>query len=133
MLTCSTCGMKDIASRKDLELLLSEFYGSLLQDAQMRHIFIDVAKIDLKEHLPPIVDFWQHILFGTVDYRKNVLQLHVNLNAKTKLSPDNFHTWLRTFETAVDAHFCGENSEKIKTRAVSIATIMQLKVSPIAR
>jgi hemoglobin len=98
----------------------------------MRRIFIDVAQIDLKEHLPSIVDFWQQIVFGTAEYHKNVMQLHLGLNEKTKLSPDHFQTWLKTFETAVDAHFCGENSEKIKTRALSIATVMRVKLSQIA-
>ncbi|NUY80756.1 group III truncated hemoglobin [Flavobacterium sp. MAH-1] len=120
--------MNDIQNRKDLEFLLSRFYDSLLQNPEMHHIFIDVAKIDMQEHLPIITDFWEQVLFQTGDYKKNVMKLHVELNEKVQLSPENFQTWLATFQNTVDAHFLGENSEKAKTRALSIATIMQIKL-----
>ena len=118
----------DIKSRTDLEFLLSEFYKTLLQNEDMRRIFIDVAQIDMDEHLPTIVDFWEQVLFHTSDYKKNVMQLHVELNEKTRLSGEHFKIWLDTFEATVSTHFSGENADKIITRALSIGTIMQIKL-----
>lgn len=121
--------MTDIQNRRDLELLLSRFYDTLLQNAEMHRIFIDVARIDMAEHIVPITDFWEQVLFQTGDYKRNVMQLHVELNEKAKLTPELFRTWLSTFESTVEQNFSGPNAEKIKTRAVSIATIMQIKIA----
>lgn len=120
--------MKDIETRADLETLLSQFYLSLLQDNKIAHIFTDVAKIDLEQHLPHIVNFWEQSLFGNNGYRKNVMQVHLDLNSKEKLTEEHFETWLHHFYTTTDTFFKGLNAEKIKTRAESIATVMKIKL-----
>ena len=121
--------MKDIENRQDLEVLLSEFYSRLLRDPTISYIFTDVARINLQEHLPHIVDFWEQSVLYTGSYRKNVLQIHHDLNSKEKLTNAHFETWLNHFNAVTDALFAGSNSEKIKTRALSIATIMKIKIS----
>jgi len=121
--------MKDIETRVDLELLLRAFYNRLLSDNSISYMFTDVAKINLEEHLPHITDFWEQSLFYTGNYRKNVLQIHQNLNSKEKLTEAHFTIWLSNFNDTVDAMFKGENSDKIKTRALSIATVMKIKIS----
>ena len=78
--------MNDIQSREDLHLLMSEFYVKLLADSKISYIFTTVAKIDLAPHLIDLVDFWEQILFDKGQYRKNVLQIHSNLNQESKLS-----------------------------------------------
>lgn len=120
--------MKDIESRADLELLLSRFYETLLLDDEMKRIFIDVMQTNLEEHLPAIADFWEQVVLGTGDYRKNVMQIHLGIHDKTPLLSSHFKTWLDTFASVVDRYFSGENAEKAKTRAASIATVMQLKL-----
>jgi hemoglobin len=123
--------MKDIETRADLEVLLRAFYNRLLSDATISYMFTDVAKINLEEHLPHITDFWEQSLFYKGSYRKNVLQIHQNLNSKEKLTDKHFTTWLSHFDNVVDSMFIGENSDKIKSRAVSIATVMKIKFSYI--
>ena len=120
--------MKDIESRQDLEVLLTAFYNRLLADPAISHIFTDVAKIDLQSHLPHIVDFWQHSLFYTGSYRKNVMQIHLDLNSKERLTDAHFETWLHHLTTTADSLFRGETTEKLKTRAQSIATVMKIKI-----
>ncbi len=120
--------MKDICCREDLEFLMREFYNSLLQNDLMKRVFIEIAKIDLEAHLPHIVDFWEQNILQTGNYRKNVLEIHRNLNKLEKLTPDYFKIWLDTFFATVDRHFFGEKAEQIKTRALSIATVMLLKM-----
>jgi len=121
--------MNDIQNRHDLEVLLSTFYGKLLLDPAISYIFTDVAKINLEEHLPHLVDFWEQALFHTGGYRKNVMQLHLDLNAKEKLTNAHFEVWLNHFDTTVDSLYAGENAENAKTRALSIATIMKIKLA----
>jgi hemoglobin len=121
--------MKDIETRVDLELLLQAFYNRLLGDDSISYMFTDVAKINLEAHLPHITDFWEQSLFYKGNYRKNVLQIHQDLNSKEKLTDTHFTTWLSHFDNMVDSMFIGENSDKIKSRAVSIATVMKIKFS----
>jgi len=123
--------MKDIETRADLEVFTRKFYNRLLTDDAVNYIFTDVAKIDLEEHLPIITDFWELSMFHTGNYRNNPMQVHMQLNDKEQLTSEHFDVWLGHFNATVDDLFAGANAEKIKTRALSIATIMKIKVSAI--
>lgn len=120
--------MTDIQTRADIELLMQEFYNRLLADPSISYIFTDVAKIDLPAHLPHLADFWEMTLFHTGGYRKNVMQLHMDLNEKENLTNTHFDTWLSHFNAAVDSLFAGNMADVAKTRALSIATIMKIKI-----
>lgn len=120
--------MKDLENREDLILLMDKFYQKLLQNKAISYLFTDIAQINMEHHLPVIVDFWNLSLFGKGNYKNNVLKLHLDLNEKSKLSPQHFKIWLDTFYLTVDENFSGENSEKIKTKALSIANVMQIKL-----
>lgn len=120
--------MKDIETRQDIALLMREFYNRLLTDPAISYIFTDVAKIDLEAHLPHLTDFWELSVLHTGTYKKNVMQLHLDLNNKERLTNTHFDVWLGHFNQSVDDLFSGSNAEKIKTRALSIATIMKIKI-----
>lgn len=120
--------MRDIQTREDLHLLMSSFYDKLLSDDKINFIFTDVAKIDLNPHLIDLVNFWEQMLFDTGDYRKNVLELHLNINQKIKLSEEHFTIWLKYFNLTIDDNFSGQIAENMKTRALSIATVMKIKM-----
>lgn len=120
--------MQDIQTRADLEQLLWAFYGKLLQDPAISYIFTDVAKINLEEHMPSLTDFWEQALLQRNGYRKNVMQIHLDLNAQERLTQEHFSIWLNYFNETVDEMFAGQNAENAKTRALSIATVMQIKM-----
>ena len=120
--------MRDIQTREDLHLLMSEFYKKLLADDKISFVFTEVAKIDLAPHLLDLVDFWEQILFDTGNYSKNVLQIHQELNQKIKLSSAHFAIWLHYFSTTITENFEGQIAENMKTRALSIATVMKIKL-----
>lgn len=119
---------KDIDDKIDLEHLINIFYAKLLSDKSVSYIFTDVAKIDLETHLPKIIDFWNLSLFGKGDYSNNVMKIHLDLNEEEKLQEKHFKSWLNTFYETVDENFLGKNAEIIKTKALSIATVMQIKM-----
>lgn len=121
--------MNDIQNQDDLYLLVAEFYKKLLSDNSISYIFTDVVKIHLEEHLPILVTFWSQAILGTGGYVKNLTQIHLDIDEKEHLTPELFKIWLNHFFKAVDENFKGENSEKIKTQALSIATIMQIKIA----
>lgn len=121
--------MNDIQTQQDLYHLVDEFYKKLLADEQISYIFTEVVKIKIEEHLPILVTFWSQGILGTGGYTKNLTQIHLDINEKEYLSPELFKIWLTHFNNSVDENFKGENTEKIKTQALSIATVMQIKIS----
>lgn len=120
--------MNDIENNDDLYKLVDAFYIKLLNDASIAYIFTEVIKINLQEHLPILVTFWSQALFNKGGYHKNVAQIHLDINEKEYLSPELFKIWLQHFNDSVDENFMGLNAEKIKTQALSIATVMQIKI-----
>ena len=121
--------MNDIKTQEDLHLLVADFYKKLLIDNRISYIFTDVVKIKLEEHLPILVTFWSQVILGTGGYSNNLTQIHLDVNLKEHLSPELFTIWLEHFYAAVDENFMGENSEKIKTQALSLATILKIKIA----
>ena len=120
--------MKDIQNQEDLYLLVDEFYKKLLSDNNINYIFTDVVKIQILEHLPILVTFWSQGILGTGGYTKNLTQIHLDIDKKEHLTPELFQIWLSHFYETVNELFKGEKAEKIKTQALSIATIMQIKI-----
>ena len=123
---------KDIENREDLLQLLTLFYNKLLADSSISYLFTDVAKIDLPHHLGILVDFWDSILFQSDTYRKNAMQPHMILHQKSPLQKHHFETWLKYFNASVDELFEGEKAFVAKERALSIATVMRIKVSQLS-
>ena len=119
---------QDIQNRADIEKLMEVFYGKLLVDKELSFIFIEVAKIDIKKHLPILCDFWESILFPVSKYRRNAMEVHLKLNEKHHLTKAHFEKWLSLFDETVDELFTGEKAHQAKVRALSIATIMQMKI-----
>ena len=120
--------MQDVKTREDLHLIMRSFYVKLLNDPEINFIFTHVAKIDLEPHLLDLVDFWEQMLFNKGDYKKNVLQIHLDINSKLNFTQQHFTIWLKYFNLSIDENFSGLNAENMKTRALSIATVMQIKI-----
>lgn len=118
----------DIQSRKDIEILISAFYQKLLVDEEVGFIFTKVAKINLEEHLPILCDFWEGILFQTTKYKRNTMQAHLDLHQKHQLTKSHFERWLQLFGVTIDELFVGQKAHQAKVRALSIATVIQMKI-----
>lgn len=124
--------LKDIENRDDIYLLVKKFYVKLLNDDVMYHFFEDFTDpIHLEKHLQILVNFWENILFYSGTYKKNAMQPHIDLQALKPFQVQHFQQWLLHFKNTVDEHFEGEMAHVAKTRAISIATVMQIKISEI--
>jgi hemoglobin len=125
--------MNDLKTRQDIEILLKNFYEKALKDKVIGYIFTDVAKLDLEHHLPIITDFWEMVLFQTVNfqekYHRSPMLVHLQLNEKTQLKPEHFQKWLELFNETIDELFSGEKANLAKFRAISIAKTIQMKVN----
>ena len=119
----------DISSRKDIKQIMTKFYDFLLADKTMMPFFEEIVQENqLEHHLEIITDFWNDILFDTNEYQQNVMQKHLQQNALIRFEKAHFESWTSYFLATIDASFEGPQATKMKQRALSIATLMQLKM-----
>ncbi|MDD7913372.1 hypothetical protein [Polaribacter ponticola] len=57
------------------------------------------------------------------------MQKHLNKNAFVNFKKEHFTIWMSYFFEVIDKDFEGINALKMKNRANSIATVMQLKMN----
>lgn len=119
----------DIQSRQDLETIIPNFYKKLISDQTLFPFFEEIVNTNsLEHHLSIIIDFWQDLLFQTYLYKNNPMQKHLDFHQKMKFEKHHFALWLQYLTETIDEGFEGENALNMKTRASSIATVMQLKM-----
>lgn len=119
---------KDIEERADLESMLESFYQKVFNDDLISHFFLEVVPLNLETHLPVITDFWESVLLDGRGYRKNVMEIHQNISAKSKIGKEHLDRWVKIFSETVDERFEGPKATLAKQRATSIATMMHLKI-----
>ncbi|MBE7174197.1 MAG: group III truncated hemoglobin [Williamsia sp.] len=74
-------------------------------------------------------NFWDNVVFHTNQYSGNPMQVHKEIHGLHNFTPTDFKQWYQLFSQTVDELFAGENSELIKQRALSISTMMQIKIA----
>lgn len=123
--------MPDIENRDDILLIINVFYSKLLADTSISYLFTEVAKINLEQHTPILIDFWDSMLFGTHTYKANAMQPHIDLAKKSNLTKAHFSTWLSHLYTSIDEHYEGLMASTMKNRAKNIAGLMEIKVHAV--
>lgn len=116
----------DLDSRQNIEAFVDSFYQKMLADPQLAPIFVDVAQIDLREHLPHIKNYWCKLLLGEKDYQRHTMNIHRDLHSKRSLQARDFQRWLALFVATVDESFAGERAERAKKVAQTIAKNMEV-------
>ena len=119
---------KDIENRADIELLVNEFYIKVKADALIGYIFTEIANVNWESHLPHMYDFWENALFYTGAYEGNPMELHKHLHRVMPLKIEHFAQWNKLFLTIVDELYKGKTAKLAKQRAISISTVMQIKI-----
>ena len=119
---------RDIENRADLEKLLEIFYKKVFKDDLISHFFTEVVPLNLETHIPVIADFWESVLLDGRGYRKNVMEIHLNISEKSKIEKKHLDRWVKIFSETVDELFEGSKASLAKQRAASIATMMNIKI-----
>lgn len=83
-----------------------------------------MANIELNEHLPRIIAYWEKLLLGKDDYQRHTMNIHREVDEKQGFTAADFQRWYALFEYSVDASFCGEKTERAKRLAKTIANNM---------
>lgn len=111
----------DITSRADIEKLVNSFYTKVQADDLLAPVF---SHVDWPKHLPSMYSFWAFALLGETGYKTNMVQKHLSL----PIQPEHFARWLALFNSTVDENFFGEKAEEAKSRAFSMAVVIQVKM-----
>ena len=115
----------DLDSRPQIERFVDLFYQRLLADTEMSPIFLEVARVDLDQHLPHIKNYWCKLLLGESGYRRHTMNIHRQLHDQRPLAEGDFQRWLDHFNAALDANFAGPGTEKARRVASAIAANME--------
>jgi hemoglobin len=107
---------------EDLHDLLVLFYDTVERDERLAPYF---AAVDMRAHMPRIVDFWSTLLFHTGRYTGNAFRPHLEMPG---LTADHFARWVGVLERTVDARFAGDAAERMKALGHRIAYSMQLRL-----
>ena len=120
----------DIISRKEIIVLVDEFYKKIKVDFTLGFIFNEVANVNWEKHLPIMYDFWENTLFYTGSYSGNPVNLHTHLHHLTPLNNTHVEQWNKLFVETVDEYFEGPNAELAKQRAISISQVLAQQITP---
>ncbi len=119
---------KDIATRKDIELLVNTFYDRVKTDALIGPVFTDIARVNWEKHLPVMCDFWENALLYSGSYSGNPMDLHKHLHKVMPLQMEHFQQWNQLFISTVDDLFSGGKALLAKQRALKISAILQAEI-----
>jgi hemoglobin len=121
--------MKDIRTREDIEELVNAFYEKVRANDILGPIFDEIMQVDWEAHLPKMYDFWEQTLFHRPLYKGNPVTVHQKVHTQSPLEKKQFDTWLQLFNETVDENFRGDMACQAKVRALSIATVLQIKMA----
>lgn len=119
----------DIRSRNDIVQLLKAFYKKVYLDEALRPFFTEVVNVDVASHVELLADFWESVLFGKEGYQGNPMRIHEALHERRALESQHFERWIALFCQTIDEAWFGLNSNRLKTRARGIATLMRTKLA----
>ena len=123
---------QDIKGRNDIENIMRKFYDKLLVDDSISHYFDELVKHDrLEHHFEILTDFWDNILFFSGAYQRNAMAPHLKMSANYPFTPEHFEVWLGHLNSTIDEYHEGELAHNMKTRALSIATVMKMKTGAV--
>lgn len=119
---------RDIRDQQDIVLFVNEFYTKVRKDALLSPVFDSkIPEEAWPSHLQRMYAFWNAILFAETGFQGNPMQKHLSLPIEEK----HFGQWLNLFRQTIDENFTGAKAEEAKTRAASIANIMNFKIASL--
>ncbi len=123
----------DLDSPERIEQFVDAFYGKMLKDERLAPFFLDVAKIDVREHFPRIRAYWEKLLLGHNHYHRHTMNIHRAVHRQAPMVEADFAQWLALFTATVDESYSGEKAERAKDVAAHIVANMERSLGTAAR
>lgn len=108
-----------------LDAFIDAFYGRVLADPLLAPLFLEVAAINVDEHLGVIKSYWRKMLFRHGDYQRNMMAHHEALHGLHYLGAAHFERWLSLYRATLAAGWQGPVARRADHLAVKIAGYMQ--------
>ncbi len=120
---------QDLKTRKDVYLLVSEFYKKVRQNEEIGFFFNNTIK-DWNIHLEKLTDFWESNLFFRATYKGNPIKAHNQVDEQNENSISEYHfgIWLNLWFATIDENFEGELAQRAKNNARKMSTHLFLKI-----
>lgn len=115
----------DLDAPEHIDGFVDQFYQRVLADPMLAPLFLEVAGVNLDEHLPRIKAYWRKMLLGDPTYRRHMMQRHRDLDNKLPLRGDHYQQWLAHFETTLQKSYSGPVAERALTLGRRIAGNMR--------
>lgn len=119
---------KDISNSEDVEFLVNQFYDLVVKDELIGPFFSDVAKVNWKEHLPHMVQFWETVLLGKSTFEGWPMRTHLLLNKKKAIKEEHFDRWIEFWFATIDTNFEGPIALEAKNRAKIMRDLILFKI-----
>ncbi|HEY5510151.1 MAG TPA: group III truncated hemoglobin [Prolixibacteraceae bacterium] len=116
--------MQDIATLKDVHLLVDTFYAKVREDQTIGFFFNGRLEGRWEAHHKKLYRFWHTVLLRRPDYFGNPVPIHFNMQLKR----EHFDQWLKIWCTNVDELFEGIVAERAKFRGKTIANAFYSKI-----
>jgi hemoglobin len=120
----------DLDSRDKIAALVDAFYARVLRDPRLAPIFVDVAEVNLQQHLPRIRSYWEKLLLGDKRYQGHTMDIHRALHARRRLQHEDFERWLTLFCDTVQSNYQGPMAQRAMRLATRIAANMEAALKP---
>lgn len=120
---------RDIKSREDLVLLVTQFYKKVRSEKTLGPIFNKAIK-DWSTHLVHITNFWESSLFMGKNYIGNPVIAHQKIDHQENNSIEmkHFGIWMNLWMETVNELFEGEIANLAVQRARNMASILFIKI-----
>jgi len=121
--------LPDLDCRENIDAMVHGFYRRLLDDLVMAPMFLDVAAIDLQQHLPIICQYWYKMLLGEREYRRHMMAKHRALDDKQSLTGEHHERWLQHFMNNLDGRFAGPYTDRARHIAFRVMDNLYAQLS----
>lgn len=120
----------DIENKNDIEIFVNGFYDKVRHDEMLEPVFASKIPDEAwPAHLQRMYAFWNAILFAETGFQGNPMQKHLSL----PVDENHFGRWLHLFNQTIDENFSGPKAIEAKSRAASIAGIMNFKITSLRK
>jgi hemoglobin len=114
---------RDLDTVEEIAEMVRRFYADVAQDDLLGPMFNDVARVDWKEHLHKLTDFWCRALLGMAGYQGNPYRSHMLIHAQAPFTAAHFERWLSLFRDTVELGWVGPNVERALDLADRVAYV----------
>ncbi|WOJ93760.1 group III truncated hemoglobin [Congregibacter variabilis] len=111
--------------REQIDAFVDAFYERMLADPLLAPLFIEVARIELAEHLPRIKAYWRKMLLGDSEYQRHMMRKHREVDARQVFADEHYQRWLFLFEETLAKHPLGVKTDSASELARRVAGNMR--------